>query len=117
MWFDAQGTSGGAGGFRYLVDDGHGGRDWAASTVGVSKALPTDTLFEYQWGLGALNLFDAWDDYTGGGVKVAVREGGMDTGHPDIAPNFDPTLSGGGLSPNDGHATFVTGLVGAARHG
>jgi Ca2+-binding RTX toxin-like protein len=103
------------GSFSYQVDDGHGGRSEAISTLQLGRTLPTDALFSMQWAFDALNIRDVWDDYTGAGIKVAIHDDGVDPTNPDIAPNYDDTLDD---DPEIGdHGTFVTGLIGAARDG
>ena len=102
-------------GFDYVVSDGHGASSTATSHIEVFQALPDDDLFDLQWGLNWLNIFSAWDDYTGQGVKIAIHDDGVDQLHPDIAPNYDATID---EDPGVGaHGTFVTGVVGAARDG
>jgi subtilisin family serine protease len=115
--FDIASAAGGDGSFNYQVDDGHGGTSWATVRVDLAKALPTDDLFDYQWGLAAINVFDIWNDYTGVGVKVALHDDGIDAGHPDIVENYDPNLAEPGLTLGGGHGTFVTGVVGGAADG
>jgi Ca2+-binding RTX toxin-like protein len=104
----------GTGRFDYQVSDGHGGTRTATSTVEYLRALPNDTLFQHQWSLDWLNLYDVWDDYTGAGVSVVLHDSGVDPSHPDIAPNY---VDGWDDSSVGDHGTFVVGLVGAARDG
>ncbi|NJL70544.1 MAG: cadherin-like domain-containing protein [Candidatus Competibacteraceae bacterium] len=101
------------GSFDYQVDDGYGGTAWATPRLEISQALPTDPLFQYQWGLDALNVCDVWNDYTGEGVHIAIVEYGVQVSHPDLAANFDPSEP----DESDNHGTWVSGLVGAARNG
>lgn len=115
--FDAEGPFGGTGGFDYRIEDGKGGSAWGRSRVEVSRALPTDELFEYQWALDALNVYDVWDDYTGIGVKVGLQDDGVDALHPDLQSNYDPALQEPGMALGNGHGTYVSALVGAAANG
>ena len=118
-----------------------------------SSETPTDTLFSDQWGLqdtefGA-NALGAWSmDVTGrGDVFVAVLDSGVQTDHPDIAPNIwvnqdelngtagvDDDLNGfvddihgynffadsGDVyegPSGDVHGTHVSGIIGASANG
>lgn len=76
-------------------------------------------------------VFDAWErGYSGEGVVVGVIDSGIEIDHPDLAPNYRPTLSRDVLdsdndpSPTDlslgggsAHGTSVSGLVAAAADG
>ncbi len=83
---------------------------------------PTDPGFPLQWHLANavspgvdVGAQDAWDrGFTGAGVLVGVIEGGWQTDHPDIAPNYNALASMPGGSITN-HATSVAGLIGAAR--
>jgi serine protease len=57
-----------------------------------ATAIPTDTFFNKQWHLNAINLPQAWDLETGltNPVTVAVVDTGLLTGHPDIQGKFWP---------------------------
>lgn len=67
-----------------------------------------------------------WDSTTGRGVRVAILDSGVDSAHPDIAPNLGLNLSEVDLtvlpsvcddgSPQDqaGHGTFTASLAAAA---
>ncbi|MGV3548451.1 S8 family serine peptidase [Rhizobium sp.] len=96
-------------------------------------ALPTDTLFSKQWyllngtrGEYDLNVTSVWDDYTGRGVRISVMDDGVDSTHPDLAPNYDADDSydygadDADASPfydDDDHGTAVAGIIGAAANG
>lgn len=84
------------------------------------KAMPNDTLINQQWHLkfnnqsGALagtdlNIETAWAYPTNGagvrgrGIRIGIVDDGLETGHPDLAPNVD-TLNDydwNDSSPND----------------
>ena len=94
------------------------------------SALPTDTYFIQQWGLtsktGGINVANAWQNYTGAGVKVGVIDDGFDYNHTDLNPNYlfnldYDTRTGGtdafGDPTADKHGTTVMGVIGAARDG
>lgn len=97
---------------------------------GLQKAFaPSDPLFTYQWqntGTAAvnLNLTQAWDHYSGEGVRIGVYDDGIDHDHPDLAANYDPSLhvsiNGEFRDPtimgaNDRHGTAVAGLIAAVQ--
>ena len=96
-----------------------------------------DPLFATQWhllntgqvaGIKAgidINVVPVWADYTGRGVRVAILEGNTsDMNHPDLLPNYDPSLSFNvdnptgnvNLRTNSGHATATAGIIGAAAN-
>jgi subtilisin-like proprotein convertase family protein len=83
---------------------------------------PNDPIYPQQWHLAKLgNIEKVWDEYNGAGIRVGIYDSGVQTGHPDLAPNYDPTLRviiGG--SPLDGepnattpdtHGTEVAGIL------
>lgn len=107
-----------------------------------AAATPGDPLFADQWSLAddtVLGAGPAWDQTTGGDVTVAVIDSGVDTTHPDLAPNMwtnADEVPGNGVdddgngfaddvqgwnfvanTPNvrddNGHGTHVAGIVGA----
>lgn len=96
--------------------------------------VPDDPLYPGQWGLSAIGCPDAWDHSSGSGVRVGVVDSGIDSTHPDLAPNavagtsvtdlvgvsapsgyqFSGTLTPGGPPDDDvGHGTHVAGTIGA----
>lgn len=116
---------------------------------GVSTGLVTvnvrnapDLLYPMQWHLrntGAksfasvapvagvdLNVEGAWAmGYSGQGIKLAIVDGGLEVGHPDLAANVDLANSWNYLtqtndtSPvdlDDSHGTKVAGVAGAVAH-
>jgi len=53
-----------------------------------------DFFFDLQWGHDAIDATEAWaTGATGAGVRVAVLDDGIDSDHPDIAPNLNTSLS------------------------
>jgi subtilisin-like proprotein convertase family protein len=71
------------------------------------RFIPNDAYFAYnnsskgyQWHLNNtgqnggtagvdLNTIDAWDDYDGSGVRIAIVDNGLEVTHPDLAANVD----------------------------
>jgi subtilisin family serine protease len=71
------------------------------------RLVPDDPYFAYnvsnpgyQWHLrntgenGAaagidLNVFNVWDSFLGGGVRIGILDDGLETAHPDLSPNVD----------------------------
>jgi subtilisin-like proprotein convertase family protein len=100
----------------------------------ISNSTPSDAVFADQWhlrntasGQYDLNVMQAWAaGFTGAGVRVFVLDDGFDTGHSDIAPNYNPSgqidYEQGDSSPvprfpADSHGTACMGIIGAARNG
>jgi serine protease len=102
-----------------------------------SQAIPNDPQYPNQrWHYEAINLPGAWDLETGASspVTVAVIDGGVVAGHPDLAgkllsgydfySNAEDSGDGDGRDPNpedtspgtDFHGNHVTGTVGAATN-
>ena len=89
-----------------------------------------DFFFDLQWGHDAVNAPEAWDlGANGEGVLVAVLDDGIDSDHPDIAPNLNVGLStsfvpGQTYEYNENysgdpfsHGTHVSGTILAANNG
>jgi hypothetical protein len=100
------------------------------SGAGSASAQLTTTSPEYltQPGLGAINIFPAWNaGLTGQGITIAVLDTGVRASHVDIAPNLLPggiDLYNGDNDPNDddvsevqGHGTAMAGVAAAAQNG
>lgn len=90
----------------------------------------SDSLFDLQWGHAAIDAPEAWAaGATGEGVLVAVLDDGIDSDHPDLAPNLNLALSTS-FVPNEtyeydsgipgdpfSHGTHVAGTIAAAMNG
>jgi len=87
-----------------------------------------DFFFDLQWGHDAVDAPEAWAaGARGAGVRVAVLDDGIDSDHPDIAPNFNAGLSTSFVPgqtyeyavPGDvfSHGTHVSGTILAADNG
>jgi subtilisin family serine protease len=65
--------------------------DLYGDTFGVPNSEP---LGPCQWDMALINAGpEAWAHATGAGVKVGIIDSGVDTDHPDIAPNLDLAAS------------------------
>ncbi|XP_049766242.1 furin-like protease 2 [Schistocerca cancellata] len=72
----------------------------------------TDPLYKEQWYLNGgakggldMNVTGAWSmGYTGKGVVVSILDDGIQTNHPDLAPNYDP-LASTDINDNDSDPT------------
>ncbi|MGJ5238900.1 S8 family serine peptidase [Bradyrhizobium oligotrophicum] len=100
------------------------------TTPASAVAPPTDDLFDDQWHFGFLgDVQKIWEEFTGAGVHVGIYDDGIQTQHPDLAPNYDAGLEvlvGGErldaslpvtTSNGGAHGTAVAGLIAAARDG
>jgi subtilisin family serine protease len=89
-----------------------------------------DFLFDLQWGHDAVDAVEAWETRgRGAGVRVAVLDDGIDSDHPDLAPNLNVDLSTSFVPgetfeyienyPGDpfSHGTHVSGTIAAADNG
>ena len=89
-----------------------------------------DFYFDLQWGHDAVDAPEAWDaGLRGDGVRVAVLDDGIDSDHPDLAPNLNIALSTSFVPgepfeyienyPGDpfSHGTHTSGTVAAADNG
>ncbi|TDB77758.1 hypothetical protein E1264_37320, partial [Actinomadura sp. KC216] len=75
---------------------------------------PATELPKQLWPQERLNFTDAWQHTRGKGVKVAVVDSGVDTGHPQLRGHvkaYDVTKAG--LEDCVGHGTLVAGIIGA----
>ncbi|WP_395660327.1 S8 family serine peptidase [Aestuariivirga sp.] len=103
----------------------------SADEFAIQSALvPSDPLFSQQWHFAGnarvdINITEAWDYYSGAGIRFGVYDDGIDDNHSDLAANYDPslhvTVNGYFDDPTvynsgDAHGTAVAGLI-AARQG
>ncbi|MGK9237284.1 S8 family serine peptidase [Inquilinus limosus] len=109
----------------------------ARDETATSFAAPEDPLYAKQWhltGEWGLNLDGIWQDYTGAGVVVAVRDSGVAFAHKDLDGNVDRSRSvdiqsdgkavlGGDadpfvllFAPAAAHGTSVAGIIAAERN-
>lgn len=86
-----------------------------------------DSRLPLQWGLEAIDAGTAWmAGQFGSGVRVAVLDSGVASGHVDIAPNLNTALSVSFVpgeaynytgSTTFNHGTHVSGIIAAAANG
>lgn len=88
-----------------------------------APAVPDDPCFNVQHHLHQINAPMAWTVTTGEpGIVVAVLDSGVDTDHPDLAPNLLPGWNAfDGTddvhdSSEHGHGTHVAGIIGAVAN-
>ena len=102
------------------TNDPNFNRQWAIENLGGP--------LHYNGTPGAdMNVSGAWSLALGNGVKVALLDSGVDTLHPDLAPNLLPGLDAyadsisdthGYPTPNfssDGHGTACAGIIAAVQ--
>lgn len=89
-----------------------------------------DFFFDLQWGHDAINAPEAWAlGETGAGVRVVVLDDGIDSDHPDLAPNLNTALCTSFVPgqtfeynesyPGDvfSHGTHTSGTIAAKNNG
>lgn len=91
------------------------------------RLVPNDPLYASQWHLSsssiAINPGSAWDATLGTGIRIGIVDDGLQTNHPDLAPNTDTALdhdwndaTPDSPEPNtafDFHGTACAGLAAA----
>jgi subtilisin family serine protease len=87
--------------------------------VKVSTAV-NDPYIGSEWHLSKIGAASAWDIAQGAGVTIAILDSGIDTAHPDLAPNL---VAGYNIYDNNtdvtdvcGHGTGVAGTAAAATN-
>lgn len=65
------------------------------------------------WGVWRVNAPQAWSSATGDGVEVMIIDSGVDDMHADLDPDVIVACDGSDGTDNDGHGTFVAGVVAA----
>jgi uncharacterized repeat protein (TIGR02543 family) len=94
-----------------------------------SKDFPTDAPADplyrsaqnYQWGLKEIKSNQLWyRNLRGDGITVAILDTGLNAAHEDIdtgrivlGRNFSSDTAGGAWSDNNGHGSYVAGIMGA----
>ena len=90
----------------------------AAAERSRSAFAPNDPLHARQWYATQNRAFDFWAELPLlPPVRVAVIDSGIDAGHPEFAGKIVAAKSfvgGSALRDEQGHGTFVAGLIAAA---
>ncbi|HKG93637.1 MAG TPA: S8 family serine peptidase [Gemmatimonadaceae bacterium] len=98
----------------------------AAAAAAAAPPMPPggDPRSPLQWALSAIHAPEAWAlGYKGRGVRVAVLDAGIQSTHPDLAPNLNRALSTSFVpgesydGPPGPHGTQVAGIIAAAQNG
>lgn len=91
----------------------------------VDKLMPpagsaNDPNFASEWHLTTIGAPAAWDYGTGSGVTIAIIDSGVDSSHPDLAPQLVPgwNFYDNNINTADvyGHGTAVAGAAAAATN-
>jgi subtilisin-like proprotein convertase family protein len=86
--------------------------------------LPTDPNFG--WHLDAIDIYGAWEDYTGEGVTVGVIDEGINYNHVDLDGNYNTAIDwdardndddADSTTSSDDHGTKVAGVIAAEANG
>jgi subtilisin family serine protease len=81
---------------------------------------PSDPLATRQWYLSRIHAFDAWLQVPRlAGVRVAVLDSGIDSGHPDLQNRIvdgKSFVASSWENDTNGHGTFVAGEIAAATN-
>ncbi|MCG8349480.1 MAG: S8 family peptidase [Chloroflexales bacterium] len=128
-----QAESLGPGSDTYLVTLNHSSADhWIAEQVAADPSVafaepnytrqlmrtPNDPAVSQQWALGNIQAYDAWDTTTGGEIRIAILDTGVDGGHPDLSgkvlPGYNALTGDGNTRDDNGHGTAVAGLIAAS---
>ena len=87
-------------------------------------SYPTDSFGFLMWGMDAIDAPEAWAaGHTGAGVRVAVIDSGIHSGHPDLIGNLNTSLSTSFVAgetfdnPPGSHGTHVAGTIAAGLNG
>ncbi len=87
-------------------------------SVATYDATSTGGGVSGDWALDAIHAPDAWKHGSGDGVVVAVLDTGVSATHPDlrgrILPGWNFIANNDDTSDDDGHGTFVAGLIAAS---
>ena len=83
--------------------------------------VPNDPRFTAQYGLSKARFTKAWDRTRGGGVRIAIIDGGVDARHPDLRSKVvaqKDFVTGDPIAEDSlgGHGTINAGIAAAATN-
>ena len=85
-----------------------------------STFVPNDPYLGSEWHLTKVGAASAWDITQGAGITIAILDSGVDTTHPDLAPNLVPGYNfydnNTDVSDACGHGTAVAGTAAASSN-
>jgi subtilisin family serine protease len=81
----------------------------------AAAATVNDPNYSKSWALPKIQTPTAWDSANGSGVTIAILDSGMDSSHPDLAPNLVPGWNfydnNSNTAETNGHGTYVAGVA------